>query len=94
MVREAGSGTEDSFVAILNITLNGVSAEYPVELDYEASDRDVKRIAVEVVRGGEVPGLLVRDLPEGAFDHYVVERFDTPPGGRRLFLRPKVPFGG
>src|SRR5579859_8013955 len=93
MVREAGSGTEDSFVAILNITLNGVSADYPVELDYEATDRDVKRIAVEVVRGGEVPGLMVRDLPDTAFDNYVVDRFDTPQGGRRLFLRPKVPFG-
>jgi hypothetical protein len=40
-----------------------------------------------------VSGLHVRDLPADAFDHYVVDRFDTPQGGQRMFLRPKVPFG-
>ena len=78
---------------ILNITWNGVSADTEVDLDTRVSDRDIKRIAVELVRSGGVPGLYVRDLPSDAFDYFVVDRFDTPEGGQRLFLRPKVPFG-
>ncbi len=77
----------------LNITLSGVSADYPMEYDGAPSDRDVRRIALEVVRSGTLPGLHVAGLPESAFDDYVVDRFNTPDGGRRLFLRPKVPFG-
>ena len=77
-------------MAILNITWNGVSAEASVNLDYAVSDSDVKRIAVELIRSGDVSGLQVATLPMDAFEHYVVDRFD---GGNRLFLRPKVPFG-
>ena len=79
---------------ILNITWNGVSADTEVNLEYSVSDRDVKRIAVELIRSGGVPGLYVRDLAADAFEFYVVDRFNTPEGGQRLFLRPKVPFGG
>jgi hypothetical protein len=78
---------------ILNITLQGVSADHPLEFDGEPRDADVKRIAVELVRSGTLAGIQVKGLPETAFDDYVVDRFDTPEGGRRLFLRPKVPFG-
>jgi hypothetical protein len=77
----------------LNITWNGMSADTDVNLELGVSDRDLKRIAVELVRSGGVPGMHVRDLPGDAFDNFVVDRFDTPEGGRRLFLRPKVPFG-
>jgi len=77
----------------LNITLQGVSADYALALDGEVSDREIKSIALEVVRSGEVPGLHIRDLAENAFDNYVVDRFDTEEGGRRIYLRPKVPFG-
>ncbi len=80
-------------MAILNITWNGVSAEAPVSLDYAVSDSDVKRIAIEMIRSGGMPGLRVSTLPTDAFEHYVVDRFDTPEGGKRIFLRPKVPFG-
>ncbi len=80
-------------MAILNITWNGVSAEASVNLDYAVSDSDVKRIALELMRSGGIPGLQVATLPTDAFEHYVVDRFDTPEGGERLFLRPKVPFG-
>jgi hypothetical protein len=79
--------------ATLNITLQGVSADYPVQLEPNVSDRDVKRIAVEVVRSGEVPGLHIGNLPENTFDMYVVDRFNNADGGVRLYLRPKVPFG-
>ena len=78
---------------ILNITLNGVSADTEVALERNTTDRDVKRVAVELLRSGGVPGLVVRGLPADTFDHFVVDRFDTPEGGWRIFLRPKVPFG-
>lgn len=78
---------------ILNITLQGVSGDYTVDFDGEPRDWDVKRTAVELIRSGSLPGLHVGGLPADTFDGYVVDRFDTPEGGRRLFLRPKVPFG-
>ncbi len=77
----------------LNITLQGVSADHTLEFDVEPRDEDVKRVAVELVRSGDLPGLHVGGLSEDAFDSSVVDRFNTPVGGRRLFLRPKVPFG-
>jgi len=80
-------------MAVLNITYNGYSADYPREVDDKLSDRDVRRIAVEVVRTGGLPGLVLANLPERAFEHFVVDRFDSPRGGRRIYLRPKVPFG-
>ena len=78
---------------ILNITWSGVSVDTEVGFDGPATDNDIKRVAVEMIRSGDVPGLHVRTLPADAFDHFVVDRFDTPQGGKRLFLRPKVPFG-
>lgn len=80
-------------MAILNITYNGLSVDVPGKLDGRTSDLDLKRIAVEVIRAGDVPGLHVANLPAPTFRHYVVDRFSTPAGGERLYLRPKVPFG-
>ena len=83
-------------MAVLNITYNGLSADYPLDVDMNLTDRDVRRIAVEVVRSGGLRGLSIANLPERAFDDYVVDRFDARAGeggGRRIYLRPKVPFG-
>ena len=77
-------------MAILNITYNGLSAEYPVELDGAISDADVRRIAIELVRSGAVPGLVLPALVDNAFDGFVIDRMQN---GQRLYLRPKVPFG-
>lgn len=77
-------------MATLNITYNGLSADYPLELDAQLTDADVRRIAIEVVRAGGIPGLALPALPAGAFDGFVVDRLQ---GGQRLYLRPKVPFG-
>jgi hypothetical protein len=79
---------------ILNITLQGVSADHTLDFDVEPRDEDVKRVAVELIRSGSLRGLHIGGLAEHTFDDYVVDRFDTPEAGRRLFLRPKVPFGG
>ncbi|MBX3188771.1 MAG: hypothetical protein KF819_17265 [Labilithrix sp.] len=80
-------------MAVLNITYNGLSADYPLDVEQNLTDRDVRRIAVEVVRSGGLRGLAIANLPERAFDDYVVDRFTTPQGGHRIYLRPKVPFG-
>jgi hypothetical protein len=80
-------------MAVLNITYNGYSSDYPLDLDYALTDADVRRLAVEVVRSGGVRGMQLADLPAHAFDHYVIDRFTTPRGGARIYLRPKVPFG-
>jgi hypothetical protein len=75
-------------MATLNITYNGLSADYPLEVDHELTDADVRRIAVEVVKTGDVPGLRIANLHARAFDDYVVDRLNG-----RIYLRPKVPFG-
>lgn len=72
----------------LNITYNGLSADYLLDLDRRATDGDVRRLAVEVIRSGGIPGLMVANLRDDAFDGHVVDRFDT-----KIYLRPKVPFG-
>ncbi len=77
-------------MAVLNITYNGLSADYPLDVQVALGDDDVKRIAVEVVRAGGLRGLAVPDLRDNAFDNFVVDRFDR---GERIYLRPKVPFG-
>ena len=80
-------------MAILNITYNGLSADYPLDLDYALSDVEVRRIAVEVVRSGGLRGFVIANLPNNAFNHYVVDRLTSPTGEQRIYLRPKVPFG-
>jgi hypothetical protein len=80
-------------MAILNITYQGLSADYELELDFAASDEDIRRIAVEVVRSGGVRGLHVAQLPFNAFDQFVIDRLRGADGAQRIYLRPKVPFG-
>ncbi len=80
-------------MATLNITYRGLSADYPMELDYQLTDADVRRIAVELVRSGGNHGVRVPTIDDRAFDNYVVDRFVSPQGGQRIYLRPKVPFG-
>jgi len=79
-------------MAILNITYNGYSADYPRRVDDFASDADIRRFAVEIIRSGGLRGLHIASLNDNAFDYYVVDRFDGP-GEKRIYLRPKVPFG-
>jgi len=80
-------------MATLNITYQGQSADYELEIDYMASDADIRRIAVEVVRSGGVRGLHVPALGDDAFGGFVVDRLRGPDGQQRIYLRPKVPFG-
>ncbi|MFO0552414.1 MAG: hypothetical protein U0271_28760 [Polyangiaceae bacterium] len=81
-------------MTVLNITYAGLSADYPLDVEMNLTDGDVRRIASEVVRAGGVRGMTFPDLPMHAFDHYVIDRFTSPGGEHRIYLRPKVPFGG
>ncbi|HTW98137.1 MAG TPA: hypothetical protein VMD59_05130 [Acidimicrobiales bacterium] len=80
-------------MAILNITYHGMSTDLPGEVEGILDDGEIRKIAVEVVRTGGAPGLQIANLADDAFDGFVVDRFDTPEGGERIYLRPKVPFG-
>ena len=80
-------------MAILNITYQGQSADYELELDFAASDDDIRRIAVEVVRSGGVRGLHIAQLAPTAFDHFGIDRLRDADGAQRIYVRPKVPFG-
>ena len=80
-------------MAILNITYQGQSADYELQLDFATSDADIRRIAVEVVRSGGAKGLYLPNLPHNAFASFVVDRLTGPGGEQRIYLRPKVPFG-
>jgi hypothetical protein len=79
-------------MATLNVTYQGRSADAPQPVDERLSDADIRRIAVELVRTGALPGLIVAELEQNAFTHFVVDRF-TDAGTVRIYLRPKVPFG-
>jgi hypothetical protein len=81
-------------MAILNITYNGLSVDYDMDVGFDLSDVDVRRIAVELIQSGDVRGLHIANLPRDTFASYVVDRVETAEGGKRIYLRPKVPFGG
>jgi hypothetical protein len=80
-------------LAILNITYQGRSADVAEPVVEGTGDADIRRIAVEVVRSGELDGLCLPDLPRDAFRYFVVDRLVDRHGVQRIFLRPKVPFG-
>jgi hypothetical protein len=81
---------------ILNVTYRGLSADYALDSPHPTplSDADVRRIAIEVIRAGELRlGIEPGSIRTEDLDDHVVERFQTPSGERRIYLRPKVPFG-
>lgn len=80
-------------MTILNITYQGQSADYDLDIDFAATDADIRRIAVEVVRSGGVRGLHLPQLQPNAFNAFVIDRLRAPDGEQRIYLRPKVPFG-
>jgi len=81
-------------MSVLNISYAGLSVDFTLESGANLTDGDVRRIALEAVRRGGVQGMAFPQLAETAFDQYVVDRFTAPSGDRRIYLRPKVPFGG
>lgn len=80
-------------MAILNITYNGIAADYSFDVDETINDSDIRRMAVELIRSGEIDGLHIAHISPRAFEHYIVDRLRTAQGKQRIYLRPKVPFG-
>jgi hypothetical protein len=78
---------------ILSVIIGALSADLPLDWNVDPTDWDVRRLALEAVRSGAVRGLAPPALPE-SFDSYVVDRFTSPDGQRRIYLRPQVPFAG
>jgi len=71
----------------INVTFGGLSHDLRVGVPYEIEDEEVRRLAAEELREQH------NDFDPSALNHYVVDRFNTPQGGRKIYLRPKVPFG-
>jgi hypothetical protein len=80
-------------MAILNITYSGRNAEFPVSSVANMTDDDLRRVAVELVRSSGLAGLALPNLPRNAFESFVVDRLTAANGEKRVYLRPKVPFG-
>jgi len=75
---------------LINITWQGQSGNYLVNMDPGSDDNTIKRVCEEAVRAGEVPGISP-GLPKNAFANFVIDRFHGDQ--TRLVVRPKVPFG-
>ena len=75
---------------LMNITWQGQSGNYWVNLDQGVDDATIKRVAEEAVRSGEVSGI-GSHIPRNAFANFVIDRFHD--GQTRFVIRPKVPFG-
>lgn len=69
---------------ILNVTHNGLSSNFDVNgYAGDFTDDDFRRIAEEVSKLG--PGTLA---------NFVVDRMGVDAYDSRIYVRPKVPFGG
>jgi hypothetical protein len=79
--------------ALLNVTWDGKNGEMTDPVPFDAADGDLKQMAAEAVRAGDIDGI---GADGGVnFGDFVVDRFaatgDLP---NRLMIRPKTPFGG
>lgn len=78
--------------AMLNVTWQGQNGEMTDPVPFDVSDGDVKIMATEAIRAGNIEGV---GADMGAnFDDFVVDRFEsTGDLPNRLMIRPKTPFG-
>lgn len=77
----------------LNITFQGVSVDIDLPLDFAATDADIKRVSLELLRTGGIPGIVDPTAADGVFNDFMIDRLRNADGEERLFLRPKTPFG-
>jgi len=78
--------------ARLNITMNGVNADLPDPVRFDATDAEVLGWATEAVHAG-IPGMNAD--PTANFVDFVVDRFTASPARpwNIIMCRPKTPFG-
>jgi hypothetical protein len=79
--------------ALLNVTWQGQNGELAEPVPWDAADGDVKQMAAESIRAGNIAGIDA-DAAVNLQD-FVVRRFDAKDDlPNRLVIRPKTPFGG
>lgn len=77
----------------LNITYNGVSADVEVPLDNAATDANIKTIAAEILRSGDIENMRHPNVTSADFEHFTVHRSRTPQDQERVLLCPKAAYG-
>ena len=79
--------------ARLNVTWAGNNGDYPDPVPFDASDGDIKQWATEAIHTGYIPGIPADE--NANLQDFVIDRFDSTDDvpERRLFARPKTPFG-
>lgn len=79
--------------AILNCTWKNGNGELKDPIFKDLTDSDIKMLASEAIRSGDVPGI----TPDSDVDftNFVIDRFDATPQSplNKIFLRAKTPFG-
>lgn len=79
--------------ATFNITWEGQNGDLPDPVFFDSSDGDLRAMAAEAVRNGDVPGITAD--PNVNFTDFVIDRFSATEDNpvNRVMLRPKTPFG-
>ena len=78
---------------LLNITYNGVSADIEVPLESTATDQNIKTIAAEILRSGDIENMRHPNVTAADFEHFTVHRSRTPQDRERVLLCPKAAYG-
>ena len=78
--------------ATVNITYSGQNGDLPDPVPYDTSDAEIKRMVIESVRDGYVPGIVAAGNVD--LGNFVVDRFGATheQPHNRIFVRPKTPF--
>ena len=80
-------------LARMNVTWSGANGDLRDQVPYDASDRELKNMAAEAIRFGDIPGIPAYravDLRDFVVDRFAATR-QVP--YNRIFIRPKTPFG-
>lgn len=83
----------DERQARLNLTWQGQNGDVLEGVPFDASDVELKAIALEALRGGDIAG--IDPDPRAVLVDFVVDRFPATEEMpvNRVFIRPKTPFG-
>jgi hypothetical protein len=78
------------------VTYKGRNGEYPDEVEFDATDAEVRDMVAEALRTGYIPG--IGEYPGATLADFKVDRFPAddavnPPLPDRMFLRPKTAVG-
>lgn len=79
-------------MATLNVTYQGQNGDVPDQVEFDATDQEIRDMAAEGLRTGYIPGMGVH--PGATLAGFSVDRFPaTDELPDRLFIRPKTAVG-